>query len=73
MEIGSREALREAVIRGMGIGAVSEAEYIADPRLKVIRIAQDSVYTETYLYYLAERQGSQVIASFQRTLQGWHG
>ena len=28
-----REALREAVIRGIGIGVVSEAEYIADPRL----------------------------------------
>ena len=73
MEIGSREALREAVIRGIGIGAVSEAEYIGDPRLKVIRIAHDPVYTETYLYCLADRQSSQVIASFQRCLQAWHG
>ncbi|MCP1647888.1 LysR substrate-binding domain-containing protein [Pseudomonas nitroreducens] len=68
MEIGSREALREAVIRGIGIGVVSEAEYIADPRLKAIRIAGDPVFTETYLYYLAERRSSQVIASFLRTL-----
>lgn len=50
MEIGSREALREAVIRGIGIGVVSEAEYIADPRLKAIRIVGDPVLTETYLY-----------------------
>jgi len=64
MEIGSREALREAVIRGIGIGVVSEAEYIADPRLKIIRIAGDPVCTETYLYCLAERRSSQVIASF---------
>ncbi|MHC6225798.1 LysR substrate-binding domain-containing protein [Pseudomonas sp. X10] len=68
MEIGSREALREAVIRGIGIGAVSEAEYIPDPRLKAIRIADDQVFTETYLYYLAERRSSQVIASFLRCL-----
>ena len=31
MEIGSREAIREAVIKGVGIGAVSEIEYIPDP------------------------------------------
>lgn len=68
MEIGSREALREAAIRGIGIGVVSEAEYIADPRLKVIRISGDPVCTETYLYYLAERRSSQVIASFLRSL-----
>ncbi|MDN6859009.1 LysR substrate-binding domain-containing protein [Pseudomonas sp. CAN2814] len=68
MEIGSREALREAAIRGIGIGVVSEAEYIADPRLKTIRISGDPVCTETYLYYLAERRSSQVIASFLRSL-----
>ncbi|MDF3865511.1 LysR substrate-binding domain-containing protein [Pseudomonas denitrificans (nom. rej.)] len=68
MEIGSREALREAAIRGIGIGVVSEVEYIADPRLKTIRISGDPVCTETYLYYLAERRSSQVIASFLRSL-----
>jgi len=68
MEIGSREALREAAIRGLGIGVVSEAEYIADPRLKVIRLSGDPVYTETYLYCLAERRSSQVVASFLRCL-----
>ncbi len=47
---------------------VSEAEYIADPRLKAIRISGDPVCTEAYLYYLAERRSSQVIASFLRTL-----
>ncbi|QYX48550.1 LysR family transcriptional regulator [Pseudomonas tussilaginis] len=64
MEIGSREALREAVIRGIGVGVVSQAEFIADPRLKAIRFCADPVYTETYLYCLAERRNSQVIGSF---------
>ena len=31
LEIGSREVIREAVARGLGLGAVSEAEFIADP------------------------------------------
>ncbi|BBH45786.1 LysR substrate-binding domain-containing protein [Pseudomonas sp. KU43P] len=69
MEIGSREALREAAIRGIGIGAVSEAEYIADPRLKMIRIAGDPVHTETYLYHLVERSNNQIVKSFQGCLK----
>ncbi|WP_374357184.1 LysR substrate-binding domain-containing protein [Chitinimonas sp.] len=64
MEIGSREALREAVARGIGIGAVSEAEFIPDPRICPVRIAGDPAYTETYLYCLAERRQSRLIASF---------
>lgn len=64
MEIGSREALREAVVRGIGIGAVSEAEFIADPRLRAIRIEGEPVHTETYLYCLAERRSSRLISSF---------
>ncbi|MGF6691845.1 LysR substrate-binding domain-containing protein [Metapseudomonas resinovorans] len=64
MEIGSREALREAVMRGIGLGAVSEAEFIPDPRIQPIRIDGNPVHTETYLYCLAERRGSRLISSF---------
>jgi aminoethylphosphonate catabolism LysR family transcriptional regulator len=64
MEIGSREALREAVARGIGIGAVSEAEFIADPRIVPVRIEGDPVHTETYLYCLAERRNSRLVSSF---------
>ncbi|GLK88573.1 LysR substrate-binding domain-containing protein [Pseudomonas turukhanskensis] len=70
MEIGSREALREAVVRGIGIGAVSEAEFIADPRLRAIRIEGEPVHTETYLYCLAERRSSRLISSFFDIAQG---
>ena len=34
MEIGSRESIREAVAKGIGIGVVSEAEFIPDPRIR---------------------------------------
>lgn len=63
-EIGSREALREAVVRGIGLGVVSEAEFIPRPQLEAIRIEGDPVYTETYLYCLAERRTSQVVGTF---------
>lgn len=64
MEVGSREALREAVIRGIGLGVVSEAEFIADPRIRAIRIEGDPLYTDTYVYSLAERRSSRLITSF---------
>ena len=67
-EIGSREALREAVVRGIGLGAVSEAEFIADPRIRAIRLEGDPLYTETYLYCLAERRSSRLISSFFEVL-----
>jgi aminoethylphosphonate catabolism LysR family transcriptional regulator len=64
MEIGSREALREAVVRGLGLGVVSEAEFIADPNIRTIRIEGEELFTETYLYCLAERRSSRLISSF---------
>jgi aminoethylphosphonate catabolism LysR family transcriptional regulator len=64
MEIGSREALREAVARGIGLGVVSEAEFIPGDDLRAIRIEGEPIHTETYLYCLAERRKSQVIDSF---------
>jgi DNA-binding transcriptional LysR family regulator len=64
MEIGSREALREAVARGLGVGTVSEAEFIPDHRFKAVRIQGDPVRTDTYLYCLTERRDSRMIAQF---------
>src|SRR6187549_1310836 len=39
MEIGSREAIREAVIMGVGIAAVSEIEYIPDPEIRSVAVS----------------------------------
>ena len=44
-EIGSRESIREAVAKGIGIGTVSEAEFIPDPRLKALRVSDAEIYT----------------------------
>ncbi|WP_283147584.1 LysR family transcriptional regulator [Silvimonas soli] len=71
MEIGSREALREAVIRGLGLGTVSEAEFIAHPDIRIVRLEGDPVHTETYVYCLAERRHSLLISSFfEQALSG---
>ncbi|WP_050462890.1 LysR substrate-binding domain-containing protein [Herbaspirillum autotrophicum] len=64
MEIGSREALREAVARGLGLGTVSEAEFIPDPRIRMVRIEGDPASTRTFVYCLAERRDSRLVASF---------
>lgn len=64
LEIGSREAIREAVARGLGIGAVSEAEFVADTRFRPLRIAGDPASTTTYLYCMKERSDSTLVRSF---------
>lgn len=70
LEIGSREAIREAVARGLGIGAVSEAEFIADPRFRAVRIAGDPASTTTYVYCMKERSESLLAGSFLKAIEG---
>lgn len=69
MEIGSREALREAVARGLGVGTVSESEYVADERLRKVRIEGDPVSTHIHVCCLKERRESRLVASFFGAVQ----
>lgn len=69
LEIGSREAIREAVARGLGIGTVSEAEFIPDARFRPIRIEGNPASTTTYVYCMKERSDSLLVRSFLETLQ----
>jgi LysR family transcriptional regulator, low CO2-responsive transcriptional regulator len=64
MEIGSREALREAVARGLGVGTVSDSEYVPDDRLRKVRISGDPVTTHIQVCCLRERRDSRLVASF---------
>jgi len=64
LEVGSREAVREAVIRGLGIAVVSEFEFVADPRLAVLAIAGADVRTTTHVVTLQERRHARVVAGF---------
>ena len=56
MEIGSREAVREAVIGGLGIAAVSEFEFVGDPQLSTLTIAGADVRTHAHVACLQERR-----------------
>ena len=64
LEVGSREAVREAVIRGLGIAVVSEFEFVPDPRLAVLAIAGADVRTTTHVVTLQERRHARVVAGF---------
>jgi LysR family transcriptional regulator, low CO2-responsive transcriptional regulator len=64
MEIGSREAIREAVIKGVGIGAVSEIEYIPDPALRVLRVRDADMFTHAHVVCLEERRGARLVKAF---------
>ena len=64
MEIGSREALHEAVAAGLGIGVVSAAELGADDRLKAINISDVNLEAQEYVVCLKERRNVRTVQAF---------
>jgi len=64
MEIGSREAIREAVIMGVGIGVVSEVEYIPHADLRQVPISDSEIYTHAHVVCLKERRETRLVRAF---------
>lgn len=64
VEMGSREAVREAVAQGLGLGVVADRAYVADPRLAVLPIRHPALYTQPHLICLKERLSTRLIANF---------
>lgn len=64
MEIGSREAIREAVTKGVGLSIVSEAEYVAGPEITMIRISDADIYTNAHVVCLRDRKEARLIRAF---------
>lgn len=64
LEIGSREAVWEAVAEGFGIGLVSEASVVPDKRLKVLSILDAEILTYTHVVCLKERQDVRLVKAF---------
>ncbi len=64
IEIGSREAVREATLEGFGISAVSEIEFVPDRRLRTVPIVDVDVQTHAHVVCLNERRHTRVIAAF---------
>lgn len=64
LEIGSREAVREAVAAGLGIGIVSESEFGQDPRLWPLALGGIDVAMTEYVVCLAERRELRLVKAF---------
>ncbi len=64
MEIGSREALREAVAAGLGIGVVSLAELGSDDRLHALPISDATLESWEYVLCLKDRRNLRTVQAF---------
>ena len=64
MAIGSREAVWLAVARGIGIGVVSDIEYIPHPDLHTVEVTDAEIYTTAHVNCLAERREARLINAF---------
>lgn len=66
METNNREAVNAAVLRGVGIGAISEREIIAHKRLKVLTLSNAKLYNHAYVICLADRRKRPLVDEFVR-------
>jgi aminoethylphosphonate catabolism LysR family transcriptional regulator len=64
MEIGSREAVREAVAAGLGIGVVSQAELGSDDRFCALTISDAMLESWEYVLCLKERRNLRTVQAF---------
>ncbi|MDH5749525.1 MAG: LysR family transcriptional regulator substrate-binding protein, partial [Rhodospirillales bacterium] len=64
MEIGSREGIWGAVVRGIGISVVSEAELVPHEKIHTLRITGADIVTSAHVVCMAERQKSRLIGAF---------
>jgi aminoethylphosphonate catabolism LysR family transcriptional regulator len=64
MEIGSREAVREAVAAGLGVGIVAATELGHDDRIAPVEISDARLDTVEYLVCLEERRNLRIVRSF---------
>ncbi|MBM3108366.1 LysR family transcriptional regulator [Pseudomonas sp. V1] len=63
LEIGSRESIREAVLRNIGISIIARHEVPHNPELRVLSLEKAPVMHE-YLYCLKERRQARLPAAF---------
>ncbi|MNZ51430.1 HTH-type transcriptional activator CmpR [compost metagenome] len=63
LEIGSRESIREAVLRNIGVGIIARHEVPHSPELRVLEL-EDAPQIAEYLYCLKERRLARLPAAF---------
>lgn len=64
MQIESREAVREAVAAGLGIGVVSEAEFDRDRRVAALRVRDARLEITEHVVCLQERRRLRIVRAF---------
>lgn len=69
LEIGSREAVREAVAAGLGIGVVFDSEFGRDDRLHRLSVRGAALQSMEFAVCLAERRQTRVVRAFFDLLQ----
>lgn len=69
MQIESREAVRQAVAAGLGIGVVSEAEFDQDKRLKALRVRDARLEITEHIVCLQERRRLRIVRAFLEVAQ----
>ena len=69
-EVETREAGREAVAAGFGIGVVFESEFGSDSRFRALPVADAALEVGEYAVCLSERRNLSLVASFFDTAQG---
>jgi LysR family transcriptional regulator, low CO2-responsive transcriptional regulator len=69
IELGSREAIREAVRHDMGCTLMPRGEVGAHPELRAVAFVDDLPPMHEYLYYLDARAGTRLIAAFMANVE----
>jgi aminoethylphosphonate catabolism LysR family transcriptional regulator len=64
IEVQTREAVREAVAAGFGIGVVFESEFGNDPRFRPIHVADADLAVSEYVVCLEERRRLALVRTF---------
>lgn len=66
MEINVREAVREAVARGIGLGAISETEFAPHENIRLLKLTDATIVVEAYVVCLAARRNRSLVEAFIR-------
>jgi aminoethylphosphonate catabolism LysR family transcriptional regulator len=69
IELGSREAIREAVRHDMGCTLMPRGEVGAHPELRAIPLVDEMPHMHEYLYYLDARADTRLIAAFMANVE----
>lgn len=64
MEINSREAIRAAVGRGMGLGVVSETEFAPHPAIRLLPFRGARIAVNAYVVCLTDRRKRPLVDAF---------